>query len=318
MRSATTGGRPPPSATRVEPASAARLAYQPQDDNLAQRIEVGVPHPHAVARARALNERRVEDDCRTLGALIADEVIPRLMLAHRRFALEVSGGMDGAEGIGTSGVESFAALLVAPDPRAAVGRVDALLDGGSDFEDLLVGLLEPAARHLGRMWETDTCCFSDVTIGLLRLQDMLRTLAARFEHSRRPVRAHMRVVLAALPGEHHVFGVRMVAEYFLRAGWLVNDDLQPSQASLEAQVAGQWCGLVGLSLSSELHVARLGALVRRLRDVSCNRHIGIMVGGNLFNEHPELVATVGADFRAVDGATAVAVAERWCGAAVVI
>ena len=45
-------------------------------------------------------------------------------------------------------------------------------------------------------------------------------------------------------------------------------------------------------------------------DASCNPAIGVMVGGPVFLEHPELVRRVGADASAVDAATAVLLAQR--------
>jgi len=47
-----------------------------------------------------------------------------------------------------------------------------------------------------------------------------------------------------------------------------------------------------------------------VRDASCNPAIGVMVGGPVFLQHPELVQRVGADASAVDATTAVLLAQR--------
>ena len=44
--------------------------------------------------------------------------------------------------------------------------------------------------------------------------------------------------------------------------------------------------------------------IRALRRASRNRAIGVLVGGPLFIDHPELVARVGADATAIDGGQA--------------
>ena len=49
------------------------------------------------------------------------------------------------------------------------------------LELLFLRLLAPAARRLGELWEGDLCTFTDVTIGLSHLQQVLRELSPVFE-----------------------------------------------------------------------------------------------------------------------------------------
>ena len=92
----------------------------------------------------------------------------------------------------------------------------------------------------------------------------------------------------------------MVAEFFVRAGWDVEGGPLGRNALLAA-VRGAWFDVVGLALSRETRIETLAADIRAVRRASLNRAVGVMVGGPLINEHPELVARVGADATAVDG-----------------
>lgn len=315
MRSAASGGRPPPVFIHAEPA--VDVHFDHCDEAFPLTIEVGTRQAYA-RDPHEFETRRQQRDAGALSSLVSAEIIPRLMFAHRRVAPRAA--PRAANGprpmvFNADDVADFAQRLVASDERAAGQWVDALVEAGYSLDELLGTLFQPAARHLGMLWEQDTCCFSDVTIGMLRLQDLLRTLLPRFASTCDAPRPDRRVLLAAQPGDGHVFGIRMVAAYFARAGWLVNDDVQLGEQTLLARVATERCAIVGLSLSSELFIPRLRTLIANVRSAAGRRRVGVLVGGNLFNERPELLAHVGADFQACDGVSAVALAEQWCSAA---
>ncbi|MGQ3177612.1 MAG: cobalamin B12-binding domain-containing protein, partial [Blastomonas fulva] len=50
--------------------------------------------------------------------------------------------------------------------------------------------------------------------------------------------------------------------------------------------------------------------IARIRQQSCNPHIGIMVGGPIFTANPALAAKVGADATAPNAPTAVLIAQK--------
>ena len=108
-----------------------------------------------------------------------------------------------------------------------------------------------------------------------------------------------------VPGEQHSFGLRIVTDFFRYAGWEVwsEPDLR-ADSDLVQLVRGEWFAVVGLSLSCETRLDAMTSGIRALRRASRNRALGILVGGPLFNSHPELVARVGADATAIDGGQA--------------
>jgi methanogenic corrinoid protein MtbC1 len=146
--------------------------------------------------------------------------------------------------------------------------------------------------------------FTDVTVGLARLQHLLRELSAPFENEAEHAAHGRRILLGPAPGEQHTFGTLMVEEFFRRAGWDVAGGPRSPDEILHL-VRREWLDVVGLSASCDILFDGLAGLVGAIRRASRNRNVGVLVGGRLFNEHPELVARVGADATAIDGRQAV-------------
>jgi methanogenic corrinoid protein MtbC1 len=177
------------------------------------------------------------------------------------------------------------------------------------MEQLFLQLLAPAARHLGQLWERDVCDFTQVTVGLMRLQEVLRAMSPSFEREMSHRERGRHILLTPTPGEKHTFGLFMVSEFLRNAGWSVFDEPKPSEPELTQLVSQRWFSLIGLSLSCETRIETLTDMIGKLRAASMNSHLGVLVGGPLFLSHPELVSRVGADCTAIDGRDAVQKAE---------
>lgn len=234
-----------------------------------------------------------------LARAIDTEVIPRLLLAHR-CGLEPSP----AEAL-SEDAEAVMSLLRDERLSAAAAHLERLQNAGRTVEAIYLDILAPVARHLGAMWAADRCGFVDVTLGVLGLQQLMRSFPLDPGEEHAPGPANRRVLLAAMPGEQHTFGVSMLSEFFRRDGWDVLDEPQESIARLVECVRGQWIGVVGLSLSCDSHLETLARAIGQIRRHSLNRVVGIMVGGPAFAGHPERIARVAADASAQDPRQAV-------------
>jgi MerR family transcriptional regulator, light-induced transcriptional regulator len=148
-----------------------------------------------------------------------------------------------------------------------------------------------------------------VTVGLWRLQQVLRGLSPAFREEAHAKPSGRRVLLVPAPGEQHVLGLIIVGDYFRRAGWDVWGEPPASSDDLPGLVRSEWFDAVGLSVGCEVRVEILATEVGAIRKASLNRDLVVMVGGPLFIKYPELVAAVGADGSARDGRQAVQQAE---------
>ena len=240
---------------------------------------------------------------------IETEVIPRLMLAHRGVPGSRQAAAEGGIAPTAGEVVELTRLVLAHDAEVATSFAVALREQGSGVEALYLDLLAPSARRLGEMWEDDLCSFTDVTVGLWRLQQVAHALRGNYPDEDEPAGGR-RILLVAMPGEQHTFGLSLVAEFFRRAGWSVRNEPLPTGRDLLTLVRGTWFSVVGLSASSDTKLDGLAALMLAVRRVSRNRAVRLMVGGPVFVDHPELVAQLGADASAADGKQAVAQAQN--------
>lgn len=249
-----------------------------------------------------------------LARTIEREVIPRLMLVHRLPVACPIGHATSDPGIVAADVEHFARLVIADDDAAALGCIEALRERGVPVESLYLHLLAPAARHLGEMWNDDLCDFTAVTLGLGRLQQLLRRLSASFMEAPTILPPNgRRILLLPAPGEQHTFGLVMVGEFFRRAGWEVAGGAWERGGQAPLLVGVDWYDMVGFSMAAEIHVDALRSVVDAARQASVNPDIGIMVGGPAFIGKPEAVVQVGADVHSTDGRHAPGLAEQWIG-----
>lgn len=245
-----------------------------------------------------------------LARAIEAAVLPRLALAHG--TVPAPAELDALFGAAptTEEVEGLLALLLVDDRAGAEAHVDAVMERGVTLERVFLELLAPAARRLGDTWTADGCDFGTVTIGLMRLQRMVRDRMPEALPPLRPLAGPRRILLANAPGEQHTFGRDMLAGFFRQAGWTVWDPAPDGAAEFAALVRRECFEAVGLSAGSAARLDAISECVRTVRRSAVNGGVGIMVGGPLFIAHPEYVALVGADATAADGRQAVLQAER--------
>jgi MerR family transcriptional regulator, light-induced transcriptional regulator len=251
-----------------------------------------------------------------LSLLLENLVIPKLIADRdkRDSWLHLPGLSPSAKAnlhpaITDADVEEFTRLSVDGEAHALLDFVDHCLETGSSVENVYVELLAPAARKLGEYWEEDSEDFVGVTMGLWRIQEILRELALRIPPKSRPGHGQRSALFSMMPGEQHSFGTLMVAECFQRAGWDTDVLIQPTQSELTGKYATRHYDLIGLTVSRDCSTGSLGGMVKAVKAVSRNPNIRIMLGGRVINEHPELVDECGADGTASDAVTAVALAD---------
>ena len=238
---------------------------------------------------------------------VEDQVIPRLLMA--RCPQRLVRAAQVADRPMAEHVPVLTGLAMNGTQAETVAYVEALRDGDVPTESLLLDLLTPSARLLGRMWEDDSCTFSDVTIGLVRLGNVLRLLGPAAQGDDEVLPAAPRALLVQMPGEQHGFGLAMVVQFFRRAGWNVRQAAVLTGADLLSIVKQDWFGIIGISVACSDRLETLAANIREIRRISRNRAIGVMVGGPPFLAHPQLAGMIGADATATDGRQAVRQAQ---------
>ena len=253
---------------------------------------LGATQPRTTAKRPA---RTGEDRQRQiLTHAVELDVIPELLARHRV--------QEPAALIAHGYVTRLTSLVLSNDAPAALAFVMDVHAQGTPADSLLLDLLAPTARALGVMWEHDLCDFTEVTIGLWRLQSAMRALSPR----ETPATSYApSIVLVPLPGEPHTFGLGMVYEFFRQAGWNAWTGPVESSAALRTLVGQRSISVLGFSLACDERIDDVRREIAAVRRASKNPAIAVMVGGPCFTADPTLAASVGADATAADARDAV-------------
>jgi methanogenic corrinoid protein MtbC1 len=225
-------------------------------------------------------------------ATIHAQIIPQLVLAHTAEHFPLEGVCADARLPPTDAeVAECAQLAIREDVPAALAFVQAIAAEGISLEVILLQLIAPAARFLGEQWEDDRISFTEVTIGLATLQQIVHILGPSFAPG---LVDRGFVVLVSPQPEQHTLGLYLLGEFLRRAGWGVQVAPSMSESDLVDLVASEHVDMVGISVSNSDLVKPLTRLVTAIRKASINPTVGVMLGGS-----PELSDTatqVGATF----------------------
>ena len=238
-----------------------------------------------------------------LASIIIDDIVPRLHLLHHDLS-----AIDAERAFSRREIVDFSRILIEDDGVAVEQYLQNMRDRGHAEETLFLGLMSESARYLGALWEDDSRSFIEVTIGVARLQRVLCEFNAAFAPAN--VDRQQRVLLCALAGERHVFGLDMVACFLRHAAWDVDLRTECKAQELAEAVAGEPFAIVGFTLSAGSGVEAVCRAIRTVRSASINPAIGVFVGGPLFRANPGLAAQVGADAMATDAASARLLAKK--------
>lgn len=195
-------------------------------------------------------------------------------------------------------------LVLQEDARTSVNYVKAIHTSGTSLEDIYLLLLSPVARKLGAMWESDESSFTEVTIALWRIKQLMYDLSPIFQQYAEQNKTGSSIMLVPLPGSQHNLGLFMVSEFFARAGWRIWGELAATEDEIIAMAANEWFDVVGLSASVREQFPQLKELIKSIKAKSKNPHVGVIIGSPVFNQFPALVDDLGADMVGIDAADA--------------
>lgn len=280
------------------------LAPQVLDRHSLQNFEKHFIAPE-IYQQHDVAARRVD-----LVRIVSNEIIPRLLRLHTEVVPNAPPVDVLIEALLPSGadVDALAHIVLGDDLEAAAKYVTVMRDRGLSMETLYMELLEPTARHLGKMWDNDECDFVDVTIGVGRLQNLLAIFNETYTLPQ--LGTKRKVLMATTPGNQHSFGAAMVEKLLSAAGWQVDAEYSGEADEILSAVRRNWIAVIGLTAGSDLQLEGLKEIIDRVRKESQNTAIGVMVGGPMFTENPALATEVGADVTAPNAAAAVLAAQK--------
>jgi MerR family transcriptional regulator, light-induced transcriptional regulator len=229
-------------------------------------------------------------------------------------------GEDGA------GVTFFASQVVSlladrnakavAEPREVLvtGLITASLSGTkSAFAELLTEMkrarislpvladlyLPLAARRMGQAWHDDEMSWLDVSIGVGRMQSLLREIGTAWVADQAGDPAQGTVLMLVPDGEQHTLGPMVATGQMRRLGLSVCLRIAPSFNELRNLIAARQFDAVMISVSTKEKVAMVAKTVQLLRTEMAGA-TPIVVGGAVLSKVEDLAARTGADFSSND------------------
>lgn len=232
-------------------------------------------------------------------------------LQHAGAVLGASGAIsDAVVELGEGPARDYlgAALAGRRDDAITVVR-DAML-ADLDVVDIMLTILQPAQRELGRLWEQGeisiahehyTTAITQLSLSLLYPRLLLdRTLLGRS------------VVLTSVGSEAHEVGIRMISDLLEQAGWRTTYlGADVPHADVVERVAQHRADVLAVSATMAGHIRGVRELIAALRaDPRC-AGVRVLVGGRPFTINPRLATLVGADGWAPGAQEALALCRSW-------
>ncbi len=186
--------------------------------------------------------------------------------------------------------------------------IQKLRQDGVSISDIIDHVIPEVARVYGQRWADDTLSFAEVSIGSARLQECVRSLAAKnitasfskAEVARREARTGSlpRVLLIIPRSEDHTLGTFVAADQFRRFGYDVDIAIDTDAAQLTRDLLQRRYVLVGITIGARRTLASTKELVEMIRD-TVTRTTPVVVGGSFVSMETDLKTTTGADHVAV-------------------
>lgn len=214
------------------------------------------------------------------------------------------------------GPDALPGLISAMASAALDDEIDArddlvtrLTARGISTDQIVDHLVPEAARRLGEMWVDDKLGFADVTIGVARLQALLREIGRR-ANTLGPAQnmSAPHVAMVVRDGETHMLGALIAADQLHRMGAAVCMVLGKTDADVASYCAERSFDAVMISASAGESLETIRKLVKKIR-VGGSADCPIILGGSIATQPQDVRDATGVDHVTMDPEEAL----RLCG-----
>ena len=194
------------------------------------------------------------------------------------------------------------------------GLITAALSGKKDaFADLLRELkrarvsaaaladiyIPEAARRMGEAWQDDQMSWLDVSIGVGRMQSLLREIGTAWAADQAGDTGHGTVLLIVPDREQHTLGPMVAMGQLRRFGVSVCLRIAPSHNELRSLMAARQFDGVLISIATKDKLDSVAKTVQFIK-ASAAKPMPIVVGGAVTSKVEDIVACTGADLASND------------------
>jgi len=181
-----------------------------------------------------------------------------------------------------------------------------IMGAGVSRNDLFDHYIPAVAHVLGTDWSRDKISFAATTMGVVRLQWLLRALEPAPDPG---MDRDVPGILILVPaGEHHTLGAVLLSTQLRRRGFCVSLMLEARPDAIARRMRGTSFQATMISTSPGPHNRDLRALVTASRRVMEN-DAPVLIGGTIAQEDIDLKDLSGADHVTVDAEEALALCD---------
>lgn len=173
--------------------------------------------------------------------------------------------------------------------------MDELRAQGCTSEDIADIYIPAAARLLGDEWCRDEVSFADVTIGVARLQAILRELERDLVDKLCPNGKAGSVLVIVCQDEYHTLGAMVVAGQMRRLGVSVRMSVGQTHSERMELVESNEFDMVMISASRTENLETTRNLVKNIR-AAARGDLPIVLGGTVIEQNVNVKALTGADY----------------------
>jgi methanogenic corrinoid protein MtbC1 len=170
--------------------------------------------------------------------------------------------------------------------------------------DMIDHYVPEAARRLGQDWHDNRRSFADVTIGVARLQGLLRDLVAQSREDAVRDASAPGVAVVVMENEFHTLGAMVLGQQLRRMGVSVQMVIGQTEAEILQSVAHDHFDAIFVSVSRAECLASVRKLVEKLKNATV-APTPVVIGGLAVRDEGEIRVSTGADFVATDARDAV-------------
>ncbi len=156
-----------------------------------------------------------------------------------------------------------------------------------------------AARRMGMLWHEDDMSWMDVTIGVGRMQSLLREIGMAWVADQAADTGHGAVMMLVPDREQHTLGPMVAMGQLRRLGVSVCLRIAPSFNELRSLVASRQFDGILISVATKEKLEHVGKTVQFLKSVLV-KPCPIVVGGAVMSNVKDPAACTGADFSSND------------------
>lgn len=227
-----------------------------------------------------------------------------------RSALAAAPPADASDSLGPGNglARDYVEKLLAGQADEAVELVLEHARAGASLTDVYARVVHPAQVEIGQRWHRNDITVAEEHYATAATQ----TLVARLRQFTPRVTPNGRhVIAAAVAGDFHDLGIRMVADTLELDGWRVTYLGANLPAAEVARLVSQGgTHLLALSAHTFLHLRTLAETIDEVRGAPRAADVRILVGGPPFQRLADLWRDVGADGFAETAAQAAGVARQ--------